>query len=186
MEYIPLWNPPILHQGAFYCVDYNGLIGTFNLEDNTWKVHGAPLIGSYEDKYPYPSFLVKSGEDLILVKLGSQENLVRTYKLNFPVMVWVEVESLGKRTLFISHTSCVSAIAPNNEMENKIYFPRLCLKGEGILFYSLETGRYDSFGDQHSSKSLYETEGWRENCTWIEPSWTKFTPQDLNWFEPPL
>ncbi|KAI3956970.1 hypothetical protein MKX01_001004 [Papaver californicum] len=155
IRYMPLCNPPILHQGAFYRVDYNGLIGTFNLEDNTWKVPGTPR-DRYTGTYPYPSFLVKSGEDLLLN----------------PVMDWVEIDSLGKHMLFISRTSCLSAIAPNSQMENKIYFPRQCLNGDGILFYSLETGTYDSFG------------GWRENCTWIEPNWTKFTPQELNWFEP--
>ncbi|XP_026451068.1 F-box/kelch-repeat protein At1g57790-like [Papaver somniferum] len=145
MQYTPLCNSPILHQGSFYSVDYNGLVGTFSLEDNIWKVHGTPR-DIYNDTYRYPSFLAKNGDDLLLVKLGCEAKLVRIYKLNIPVMDWVEVESLGKPMLFISRTSCVSAVAPNSEMENKIYFPRLCFNGEGILFYSLETGRYDSFG----------------------------------------
>ncbi|XP_026457308.1 F-box protein At3g56470-like [Papaver somniferum] len=184
IQYRPLCNPPILHQGAFYCVDYNGLLGAFNWKDKTWKVHGIPR-ERYSDTYTYPSFLVKSGEDLLLVKLGCQEKLVTVLNFDLRVNDWVEVESLGKHMLFISHTSCFSAIAPNSQMENKIYLPRLCLNGDGILFYSLETGRYDSFGGWHTSKNLYETESWRANCTWIEPNWSKFTPRELNWVESP-
>ncbi|XP_026382598.1 uncharacterized protein LOC113277827 [Papaver somniferum] len=185
IQYMPLCNPPILHRGAFYCVDYNGLLGAFKLEDNTWEVLGMPR-DRYNDTYPYPSFLVESGDDLLLVKLGCQEKLVRIFKLNFPGMDWVAVESLGQHMLFISHTSCFSSIAPSSRMENKVYLPRLCFNGEGILFYSLETGRYDSFGGRHSSKNLCETEGWRTNCTWVESNWCKFTPQELNWLEPPF
>ncbi|XP_026414257.1 uncharacterized protein LOC113309953 [Papaver somniferum] len=183
IQYRPLCNPPILHQGAFYCVDYNGLLGAFNWKDKTWKLHGIPR-ERYNDTYPNPSFLVKSGEDLLLVRVGCEEKLVIVLKFDFPVNDWVEVASLGKHMLFISHTSCFLAIAPNSQMENKIFLPRLCLNGDGILFYSLETGRYDSFGGPHTSMNLYETEGWRANCTWIEPNWSKFTSRELIWVEP--
>ncbi|KAI3944219.1 hypothetical protein MKW98_016449 [Papaver atlanticum] len=182
--YWPLRNTPISFDGEFYSVGYDGVLGNFNLENDgyNWKVFEKP---QQQFKDSYPSFLVKCGDNLLLVKLGCLEMPVRLFKLDFAEMEWVKVESLGKHMLFISDIACFSAIAPNNRMENKIYFPRLCLNGEGVLFYSLETGNYHFFGTQHVAKNFCGTKGWLRNCTWIEPNWSKSTAQELDWFAPP-
>ncbi|KAI3958795.1 hypothetical protein MKX01_023471, partial [Papaver californicum] len=123
--------------------------------------------------------------DLLLVKLGGPKMLVRIFRMDFSEMEWVKIESLGKHMLFISDITCFSAIAPNSQMENKVYFPRLYLDGEGILCYSLETGSYHSFGgtSQCSANNIYGTKGWHSNCTWIQPNWSKSTAQKLDWLD---
>ncbi|XP_026403622.1 F-box/kelch-repeat protein At1g57790-like [Papaver somniferum] len=180
-KFMPSHNTPVFYNGAFYCVDYNGMLGVFNLEDHSWKVLEKPL---EQFSGIYPSFLVECAGQILLVNFGHLGATIRVFRLDFSKMVWDEVRNLGKHMLFISYTSCFSAIAPHKRMENKIYFPRLCLNGEGVLFYSLETGNYHSFGTRHSANNFYETEGWYTNCTWIEPNWSK--AQELDWLKPLL
>ncbi|XP_026419674.1 uncharacterized protein LOC113315593 isoform X2 [Papaver somniferum] len=177
-KYIPLHNTQVICNGVFYCVDYNGVLGVFNIEDNSWKVLEKP---HQQFGAMYPSFLVESGGELLLVKLERYGTLFGIFRLDFNKMEWMRVESLGKHMLFVSYTSCISVVAPTSRMENKVYFPRLCLNGERVVFYSLETGTYSSFGSQHSATDFYDTEGWYANYTWIEPNWVKSTAQDLEW-----
>ncbi|OVA08170.1 Protein of unknown function DUF295 [Macleaya cordata] len=176
MEFLPCLNNPVFYDGAFYCLDYNGSLGVFNIEGGfTWKVLPKP-----QEKFNpiYPSFLVECEGKLLSVDVGHVGKSIRIFRLDFSKMVWVKVESLGKRMLFISDTSCLSAIAPHSRMENKIYFPRL--HGERILFYSLDTGRYHSLGSRHSALAFYYTKE-NSNCSWIEPNWSQTTEQELNW-----
>ncbi|XP_026453639.1 F-box/kelch-repeat protein At1g57790-like isoform X1 [Papaver somniferum] len=157
-------NTPVLFNGVFYSVGYDGTVGQFNLGDGTWKPLEKPG-KQFNDSYP--SYLVEFGEDLLLVKLGYLEMPVRIFRLDFSDMEWVKFESLGRYMLFVSDITCFSAVAPVSRMENKVYFPRLCMNGEGVLFYSLKTGSYQSFGTQHFAKNFCGTEGWLGNCTWI-------------------
>ncbi|XP_026436237.1 uncharacterized protein LOC113334113 [Papaver somniferum] len=182
--YSPLRNTLTSFNGAFYCVGYDGALGSFNLANGNiyWEVLEKPR---QQFKDSYPSYLVKCGDDLLLVKLGCLDMPVRIFKIDFAEMEWVQVDSLGKHMLFISDITCFSVTAPNSRMENKIYFPRLCLNGEGVLFYSLETGSYHSFGSQHFAKNFCGTKGWLRNCIWIEPNWSLSTPQELDWSKPP-
>ncbi|OVA04496.1 Protein of unknown function DUF295 [Macleaya cordata] len=176
VDFIPCLNNPVFYGGAFYCLDYNGALGVFNLKDGfVWKI----LVKSQRQfNDVYPSFLVECDGKLLLVDLGPLGKSIGIFRLDFSKMVWVKVESLGKHVLFISNTSCLSATAPRSFMENKIYFPRL--HGDGILFYSLDTGSYHSLGSQHSAKDFYDTTEWL-NCTWIEPNWSRTTELELDW-----
>ncbi|OVA04445.1 Protein of unknown function DUF295 [Macleaya cordata] len=176
VEYLPCLNSPVFYNGAFYCLDYNGSLGVFNIEGGfTWKVLPKPQA---HFNSIYPSFLVECEGKLLSVDVGHVGKSVRIFKLDFSKMVWVKVESLGKNMLFISDTSCFSATAPHSRMENKIYFPRL--HDEQILFYSLDTGRYHSLGSRHSAQDFYYTKE-NSNCSWIEPNWSQTTEQELNW-----
>ncbi|KAI3850108.1 hypothetical protein MKW98_001052 [Papaver atlanticum] len=166
-KFMPLHNTPVFHNGGFYCLDYNGTLGVFKLQDYSWKVLEKP---HQQFSGIYPSFLVECAGQILLVKLGHLGASVRVFRLYFSKMGWDEVWNLGKHMLFISYTSCFSAIAPNMRMENKIYFPRLC--------------NYHSFGSRHSADNFYDTEGWYTNCTWIEPNWSK--AQELDWLKSPL
>ncbi|XP_026393165.1 F-box protein At3g56470-like [Papaver somniferum] len=178
-KYSPSRNTLTLFDGVFYSVGYDGTLNKLSVSFDTFEFLEKPQ-EIFNDSYP--SFLVKCGEDLVLVKL-CPKMLVRIFRMDFSRMEWVKVESLGKHMLFISNITCFSAIAPNSQMENKVYFPRLYLDGEGILCYSLETGSYRSFGgtSQHSSNNIYGTKGWLSNCSWIQPNWSKSTAQELDW-----
>ncbi|KAI3912514.1 hypothetical protein MKW98_020976 [Papaver atlanticum] len=178
---MPSHNTPVFYNGIFYCVDYIGSLGVFNLEDRSWKVLEKPH-QQFSDVYP--SFLVECGGEILLVKLGHLGTFFGIFKLDFSRMHWVKIKNLGNHMLLVSYTSCVAAIAPKSRMENKIYFPRLCMNGEGVLFFCLATGSYRSFGSRHSASDFPDTEGWYSNCTWIEPNWSKSNAQELDWVKP--
>ncbi|OVA01300.1 Protein of unknown function DUF295 [Macleaya cordata] len=176
MEFIPWFNSPVFYNRVFYCLDYDGKLGVFDLEDQfSWKVLAKP---EGPCSSVYQSFLVECEGKLLSVFLGHLGSRVLIYRLDFSKMVWVKVKSLGKHLLLISHTSCLSAIAPKSRMENKIYFPRF--HGEGILFYSLDTCRYHCLGSGHSRPDFYDTKE-HLNCSWIEPNWSRTTVQELDW-----
>ncbi|KAI3944270.1 hypothetical protein MKW98_016500 [Papaver atlanticum] len=158
-------NTPVLCNGIFYSAGYDGTLARFSLVDDYWEPLEKP-VKQFNDSYP--SYLVECGEDLLLVKLGCPEMPVRIFRLDFSDMEWVKLKVWEGICYF--------------RMENKLYFPRLCLNGEGVSFYSLATGCYHSFGTKHFAKDFCGTEGWLGNCTWIEPNWAKSTPQELDWF----
>ncbi|OVA03999.1 Protein of unknown function DUF295 [Macleaya cordata] len=176
MEFKLCLNNPVFYAEAFYCLDCNGSLGVFDLEDNfRWKILAKP-------KQPCRSidrcFLVECEGKLLSVFLGHLGKWIRIFRLDFTRRVWVEVKCLGKHMLFVSHSSCISAVAPDSGMENKIYFPRF--HGEGIVFYSLDTCRYHSVGSRHSALDFYNS---REqiHCSWIQPNWSQPTDKELDW-----
>ncbi|XP_026447532.1 uncharacterized protein LOC113348049 isoform X2 [Papaver somniferum] len=166
-NFMPCINSPVFYKGAFYCLDYNGILGVFNMKgDSSWKVLSKSL---KQFSGFYPSYLAECDKKLLLVHLGQSGKSVDIYRLD-DSEVWVRLNSLGKHSLFISNTSSFSAVAPRSCMENNIYFPRL--KGERILYYSLDTCRYHFVGgNQHSSQDFHNTKE-RSNCTWVEPRWS--------------
>ncbi|XP_026423043.1 uncharacterized protein LOC113318960 [Papaver somniferum] len=175
----PNFNSPVFHRGAFYCLDLNGTLGVFKLENGTsWEI--LAMVAQPKCEFIYKSFLVECESNLLCVLLGRLGKWVRIFRLNNDAMVWVEVKHLGRHMLFISHTSSISAIAPTVQMENKIYFPRL--HDDGIIFYSLDTCLYHCLGCKHSAKDYGNS---KENlvCSWIEPNCSE-TPSDqyLDWF----
>ncbi|KAI3939926.1 hypothetical protein MKW98_029702 [Papaver atlanticum] len=168
-DFMPCINNPVFYNGAFYCLDYNGLLGVFYMKgDFCWEILSKSL-GQFNGIYP--SFLVECDEKLLLVNLGQSGKSTEVYSLDESEMAWVKLKSLGKHAIFISYTSSFSAIAPRSFMENKIYFPRLY--GEKVLYYSLDTCRYHCVGsNQYSSQDFHNTKE-ISNCTWIEPNWSE-------------
>ncbi|XP_026453280.1 F-box/kelch-repeat protein At1g57790-like [Papaver somniferum] len=168
VNFMPCINNPVFYHGAFYCLDYNGILGIFSVKDTySWKVLPRSLkqFGSF-----YPSYLVECDDKLLLVNVGLRGKSVDIYRLDDSEMVWVKLNSLGKHALFISYASSFSAIAPRSFMVNNIYFPRL--QGERILYHSLDTCRYHFVGgNQHYAQDFHNTKE-RSNCTWIEPRWS--------------
>ncbi|KAI3950138.1 hypothetical protein MKW98_008583 [Papaver atlanticum] len=170
-KYMPTFNEPVFHKGAYFVVDFNGTLGVYN--EGSWKILEKPR--GYSNS-AYVSFLVECEDELLLVPILGFS--VTVFRLDSLEMVWQKVESLGKHMLFINFYACLSAVAPKSCMENKVYFPRL--HDERILYYSLETGSYHSVGSTHSAKDCFDTKGWT-NCTWIEPNWSRSTSQELDW-----
>ncbi|XP_026452253.1 F-box/kelch-repeat protein At1g57790-like [Papaver somniferum] len=87
--YMPLLNTPVLYKGILYCVDYNGLLGTFSLESRSYKVLHKPY-GTFGRAYP--SFLVECGGDLLLLKVEI---------FSFPYSVYIVSESYIAEVVFL-------------------------------------------------------------------------------------
>ncbi|XP_026450464.1 uncharacterized protein LOC113350531 isoform X2 [Papaver somniferum] len=177
MDFEPSLNSPIFYKGAFYCLDLNGTLGVFTENDDIkWKV--LSMVPPPNCDFIYKNYLVELEGKLLSVLLGHYGKWVRMFRLDMSEMVWIEVEHLGRHVLFISNTSCIATIAPTSEMENKIYFPRL--QNKGILFYSLDSGKYHSLGSEN-----YGTDYCNSNdnlrCSWIEPNWSEPTGPNTDW-----
>ncbi|KAI3878628.1 hypothetical protein MKW98_027933 [Papaver atlanticum] len=174
------FNNPVFYRGDYYCLDNNGSLGVSTIEHGiSWEILANVIPPKCE--FIYKTFLVECEGKLLSVLLGHLGKWVRIFRLNDEDtdLVWVEVKHLGRHMLCISNTSCISAIAPTGQMENKIYFPRL--HNEGILFYSLDTGMYHSVGSEHSAKD-YRDSREKLNCSWIEPNWSEISDHYRHWF----
>ncbi|RZC90722.1 hypothetical protein C5167_028555 [Papaver somniferum] len=169
-------NNPVFYRGAFYCLDCNGTLGVYDLNGFSWEI--LVKVPPPSCSFIYKRFLVECGGELLSVYLGNFGEWVRAFRLDMPEKVWMEVKHLGKHMLFISNASCVSAVAPNCRMDNKIYFPRL--HNRELLCYSLETGTYNSLSSGSSAADFYESTEYL-SCSWIEPDWSETTIQDLDW-----
>ncbi|XP_026384579.1 F-box/kelch-repeat protein At1g57790-like [Papaver somniferum] len=90
-NYMPTFNEPFFHKGAFYCVDYNGTLGVFNEHKWSWSVLKRPRGFS---NAAYVSFLVECEDELLLVRI--LEMSVTIFRLDSLKMVWRKVKSLGK------------------------------------------------------------------------------------------
>ncbi|XP_026379708.1 F-box/kelch-repeat protein At1g57790-like [Papaver somniferum] len=173
------FNNPVFYRGAFYCLDNNGTLGVSTIEhSSSWEI--LATVTRPKCECIYKTFLVECEGKLLSVLLGHLGKWVRVFRLNDADMVWVEVKHLGRHMLFISNTSCISAIAPTGQMENKIYFPRL--HNEGILYFSLETSIFHCVGSRHSAKDCRDSKE-KLNCSWIEPNWSEMSDEYRNWYD---
>uniref|UniRef100_A0A7N2M8R2 F-box domain-containing protein n=1 Tax=Quercus lobata TaxID=97700 RepID=A0A7N2M8R2_QUELO len=163
-------NSPVFYRGAFYCLGQKGNLAILKLnneeQEGTFAVTFDVLTKPKPPCTGYiQNFLVECDGELLSVFVGPVGKWVRVFKLNKSRMTWIRVESLGDYMLFLSSKSSFSAKAQTPGMENKIYFPRFC--GQSIVFYSLETCKYQSF----QSEDVVDFYSSREklDCCWIEP-----------------
>ncbi|KAI3949021.1 hypothetical protein MKW98_021627 [Papaver atlanticum] len=180
MDFEPTLNSPVFYRGRFYCLDHNGTLGVFKHEhpNRSWEI--LSMITPPNCGFIYDGFLVECEGKLLSVLLGRLGNWIRIFRLDVAKMVWLEVKHLGRHMLFLSNESCISALAPTSQMENKIYFPRL--HNEGILYYSLDTGMYHSLGSCHSAKDFRDSKK-KLHCSWIEPNWSEISDHHLEWLK---
>ncbi|XP_050248500.1 F-box/kelch-repeat protein At1g57790-like [Quercus robur] len=165
-------NSPVFYRGAFYCLGQKGNLAILKLNDEEQEGTFAITFDVLTKPKPpctgyIQNFLVECDGELLSVFVGPFGKWVRVFKLNESKMTWIRVESLGDYMLFLSSKSSFSAKAQTPGMENKIYFPRFC--GQSIVFYSLETSKYQSF----QSEDVVDFYSSREklDCCWIEPRW---------------
>ncbi|XP_076942979.1 F-box/kelch-repeat protein At1g57790-like [Bidens hawaiensis] len=125
---------------------------------------------------PAQYFLLVCDEHLLLVTVGKFGESVEVFNLK-STLEWEKLDGLGKHTIYISNTSCICLEAKTQEMENKIFFPRLLHNEDTkIVFYSLETYRYHTFDEKNIEENfgvdLFQTKHPCYPHTWIEPSWS--------------
>jgi len=162
-EFLPGTSSPVYFEGAFYFLDSRGYLGVFELinGEGEWDVYGKPQIPS---GHLHSSHLIECDGRLLSVFIGEMGEWVRVFKLEQPKMKWAPVKSLGNHTLFIGPSSCFATLAMEQEMRNRIYLARR--RGNGILFYSLETGKYSTLKGEDWMEDLSGTKE-HPRCCWI-------------------
>lgn len=74
----PNFNSPVFHRGAFYCLDLNGTLGVFKLENGTsWEI--LAMVAQPKCEFIYKSFLVECEGNILCVLLGRLGKWVRIF-----------------------------------------------------------------------------------------------------------
>ncbi|GLT83530.1 hypothetical protein SLE2022_018160 [Rubroshorea leprosula] len=158
---------PAFYEGAFYFFFEDGNLAIFKIEEEPFF----QILNQLKAPCSFHQiFLLQCDGMLLSVLVGFLGEWILVFKLDFSKMAWVEVENLGKNTLFISRFSSFSMRAPSPEMENRIYFPRFYEKDGNIIYYSLSTGKLHSHGTEEVLENFYNTKE-KLSSNWIEPSW---------------
>ncbi|XP_021754963.1 uncharacterized protein LOC110720265 [Chenopodium quinoa] len=158
-------SSPIYIAGTFYILDAVGNLGAYILIDGkgSWRVYNRPyIIGNLKRTRAY---LVESdGEPHFVCIRDDWGPWVKVFKFNLLQVKWLEVKSLGNHSFFLSHTFSFSVEITKAGMQNRIYLSRL--KGNGILFYSLETHKYHVLGTEDSMEHFSGTQEPMQ-CCWL-------------------
>lgn len=174
---------PIFHQEKFFWLGRKGNLGIFDPNNDQWTVLDDP---QELDDYKYESYLVDCDGELISVFLSSMGSQISVFKLDESKMKWQEVKDLSDHMLFLSVRTSFSRKTVMDQMKNKIYFPRFHQefpsKEKYCVFYSLDTCKYETFGNGFSREDLYDTSELME-CSWIEPRDDHYTEEQLYWFD---
>ncbi|XP_076899368.1 F-box/kelch-repeat protein At1g57790-like [Bidens hawaiensis] len=117
-------------------------------------------------------FLVKGDEHFLLVEMGELGEDIQVFKLNSCTQNWERIDGLGRHAIYICDTTCIYIEAKTQEMENKIYFPRLHSENQKMVFYSLETCMYHTSDGKSMEQNLSGTQHHIYTRTWIQPSWS--------------
>ncbi|XP_021755453.1 F-box protein At4g00893-like [Chenopodium quinoa] len=157
-------NSPIYLAGTFYVLDKIGNLGAFTLVDGkgSWRVYKRPYIWHSDYSRAY---LVKSDGELYFVFIhGFVGDRIEVFKFNLLEENCSEVKSLGNHSFFLSYASSFSVEITEAGMQNRIYLSRL--KGNSILFYSLETGKYHVLGSEETMEDIFGTQE-PLRCCWL-------------------
>lgn len=95
---------PTFHNGLFYCLSDNGMLGVIKLTERgaSWKEFNtsqSPCTDAIN------SFIVECKGNQLSVFEGPFGKWVRVFQLNESTMTWTKVESLGNHMLFVGNTS---------------------------------------------------------------------------------
>lgn len=167
-EAIEFWpaviSCPVYYKGAFYFLGRNGSLGVFRLikEEGTWEIHSKPQTPG--DGTFHSSHLVECGGELLSVFIGDMGKWIRVFRFDQTKKKWVPVKSLGNHVLFVGPSSSFSVVPRELGMANRIYLPRR--RGDGVVFYALDTGKYSTLSGEESFEDLSGTKE-HGRCCWI-------------------
>ncbi|PIN00440.1 hypothetical protein CDL12_27052 [Handroanthus impetiginosus] len=125
-----------------------------------------------EEEYEAPpiiheSYLIEVDGDIWCVFVTGNERRIIIRKLNLSEHLWMKLESLGNKCLYVSTIGSFAESSDVSGMGNKIYFNKF--HGESGITFSLTSGRYYSFGGGFASK---DASGVPEGCygVWLKPT----------------
>ncbi|CAL1410349.1 unnamed protein product [Linum trigynum] len=176
-------NTPVFLDDKFYFLDKARRLGVFSYGRGygseftwTWDVYDWKLLDKVGEQAEHLrdepglelEYLVECGGEILAVLVTDFGEFVRVYKFDQEHEGWLEVEDLGSHMLFVSRTSCFSRVEEVDGTGNKIYFSRVSTKQQSVMFYSLDTRKYQTFNSKdHAMEDFQPTS---EVCLsgWIE------------------
>ncbi|OMO88344.1 hypothetical protein COLO4_20290 [Corchorus olitorius] len=148
--------PPILYHGLCYCLDSNGNMGVFDMQDieHSWTVHHRVLLPDIL-RARLIALVEHNGQLLVvLIKEERRHKLIYIpyiHKLDLKTKSCEPMQSLGNNALFISYGASFSQRAIVSGTGNKLFVPLFKNNTDSYMFYSLATSKYHSFFNNLSS-----------------------------------
>ncbi|OMO66282.1 hypothetical protein CCACVL1_21230 [Corchorus capsularis] len=147
---------PILYQGLCYFLDGKRNLAVFDIQDiqHTWIVHDKLKLPSRREVPAVLTELVEHDGQLLAVLIGVDRSYIFELDLKTKSCAPMQI-SLEKNALFISEGASFSQRTIVRATGNKIFCPLILrTKIDSFGFYSLATGKYNSFFDRLSSNRL--------------------------------
>ncbi|CAN1132189.1 F-box protein At3g56470 [Linum perenne] len=188
IEWSSTGSVPVFHNGAFYCLSKERMLGIFdprkNRRRNMWRLLDTTMNNFLPSGYGRGNkvYMMESSRgELVSIVVGLRGEFVRMYRFDDDLELWQGLRSLEDQVAFLSPTS--SIVLPCKELqvkglENTIHFPRF--DENCNVFYSLSTGKFHSFegGYIPDDPSYNELQ---LNSTWIMPEFQRYSDQQLDW-----
>ncbi|CAN0870575.1 hypothetical protein LINGRAHAP2_LOCUS9574 [Linum grandiflorum] len=178
-------SPPVFHNGCFYSLGRDGMLGVFNpkaeKEIDMWGILDTPQHNAFMFDNYFEAYLMESPsphKELMSVVVGSKGKPIRIVKFNHTLKKWKTVTCLEDQAVFLSHVSCIVVDCKElhvKGLQNTVHFPRF--RGDYNVFYSLSSKKFHT---SYASKDLCDTR-LPMNVTWMVPDFQLFSDQQLDW-----
>ncbi|KAK9025917.1 hypothetical protein V6N11_038771 [Hibiscus sabdariffa] len=143
-------NNPVLCNGDLCFLDLKGTLMVFTPDDSVWGVQ-SPFHSSH-----HQSFLIEANGKLLAVFLGFMGKWLKVFEFDFSNdTIWVEVDNVGDKTLYISRISSFAATATREEMKNVVFVPRFY--EDKLVYYCLSSRKWHCYGSNVVLGDLYNT-----------------------------
>ncbi|OMO83699.1 Galactose oxidase/kelch, beta-propeller [Corchorus capsularis] len=146
---------PVFYNEEVYLLDVEGKLGVFrkNFKFEVMEKPERPCISIYQ------SFLLEQGGKLLSVFVGLKGKWLRVFELNLSKMVWVEVDNLGDKTIYVSPRSSFSTAATMERMKNKTFCDIADMKNHVPMKSIPELRRRLIYPCSHGWLLLWEEDG---------------------------
>lgn len=154
-------------KGKFYALSLQGSLAVIEDVDSCFRITaiGGNRAVPTKVSRQFREYLVESDGEILLVFLVSRKSIdlvedVEVFRLDIQKLLWVEVERLGDRTLFLENECCMGVTASKVGCKrNCIYFTHH--RVENWWIFDMETGKISpAFGTKT---------GIQESVMWDEP-----------------
>ncbi|KAJ3675204.1 hypothetical protein LUZ60_004246 [Juncus effusus] len=165
-----IFASPIFLKGEFHMLMDDGRIGLFNPVALSWRVYGdSKTINPKTHRH----HLVESNDELFWICATKNGDSIRVCKLDRSDYCWKETECLGGKCFFVGQYSSVSASNLEGE-KDMVYFPMF--QDGRLVGYSCAEQKL------FCGRDFYGFEELTLGSCWIEPRWTQYNDEDLQWF----
>ncbi|KAF6139832.1 hypothetical protein GIB67_009679 [Kingdonia uniflora] len=125
----------VIHDGVLYCSGKEGKVSVFQpsgklSEDGDWKVIPGGIMAGVPPSHTR-GFIAEHSREILLTSVTRLGDHLSVYRLDCRKMKWTKLDSLGEKTLYLSHTRSILVSAGAKGMKNRIYFPRF--KGKDMF-----------------------------------------------------
>ncbi|KAE8704328.1 hypothetical protein F3Y22_tig00110458pilonHSYRG00519 [Hibiscus syriacus] len=142
---VPQNTNPVSCDGNVCFLDSKGTLVVLKPDGSTWEVEG-PCYSFHQ------SFLLEANGKLLGVFLGFMGKWLQVYEFDFSDMYWIEADTVGDKSLYVSRISSFAATSTREEMKNVVCVPRFY--EDNLVYYSLSSRTWHCYGSNVAMDDL--------------------------------